>query len=256
MFQRLGTFLACICLFMSDVCLWAGEHPLPKEQRAEMERSFARSVDQLTKRLVDDSRNVQLYSARGDAQFFLGQFKQAVADYDKMVELDSSWNTKHWRRGIAYFYAGDSKKAAHQFEVYHTFDDVDRENGIWRFLSQTKAHGIEKARRGLLKYQKDDREPFPAVYRLFAGETTPDKILKQIQAAKISDTDRQIRLFYAHLYIGLNHAVENRPKESAQHLKQATANKWAPRASYGPKFMWHVGRLHYDRLAKSEANQP
>ena len=108
-----------------------------------------------------------------------------------MVELDPKIAPSHWRRGIAYFYAKKYKQAANQFEIYHTFDDVDRENGIWRFFSQAKAYGLKKAREGLLKYEKDDREPFPDVYRLFAEEITPEQILDRIRDAKI--TDRRTR---------------------------------------------------------------
>jgi lipoprotein NlpI len=188
-------------------------------------------------------------SARGDAHFKLGEFPKAVAEYEKMVELDPSIEKSHWRRGIAYFYAGQYDKAAHQFEIYDTFDNVDRENGIWRYFSQLKAHGKEKAQKGLLKYEKDDREPFPDVYQLFEGKRTPDQILEKIKAAEISDEARESRYFYAHLYIGLNFAVEGKKVDAIPHLRKATANTWGPKAGFGPNYMWHVGRLHYDLLA-------
>ena len=192
-------------------------------------------------------------SARGDAHFKLGGFDKAVAEYEKMVEQDPSIEKSHWRRGIAYFYAGRYEKAAHQFEIYNTFDNVDRENGIWRYFSQVRAHGKEKAREGLLKYAKDDREPFPDVYQLFEGKKTPEQILTKIKDAKIPDEDREARYFYAHLYIGLNFAVEGKKDEAVVHLKKSTANPWGPKAGFGPNYMWHVGRLHLDLLtAKKE----
>ena len=192
-------------------------------------------------------------SARGDAHFKLGEFAQAVAEYEKMVEQDPSLEKSHWRRGIAYFYAGRYDKAAHQFEIYNTFDNVDRENGIWRYFSQFKAHGKEKAREGLLKYAKDDREPFPDVYQLFEGKKTPEQILTKIKEAQLGDEDREMRSFYAHLYIGLNFAVEGKPEEAKPHLRKAVDNKWGPKSGFGPNYMWHVGRLHFDLLtAKKE----
>ncbi|MGH7199058.1 MAG: hypothetical protein ACREJB_00530, partial [Planctomycetaceae bacterium] len=111
-----------------------------------------------------------------------------------------------------------------------------------------KAHGFDKAKEGLLKYEKDDRRPFPSVYQLFAGETTPEAILKEINDAKIEATEREKRLFYAQLYIGLNHAVHDRPDDAQRHLREAVKNSWGPRAGYGPRYMWHVGRLHYEKL--------
>ena len=197
--------------------------------------------------------NVDLYSRRGDANFILGDFAAAVVDYDRMAELDPALDESHWRRGIAYFYAGRFPDAAGQFERYHSFDDVDRENGIWRYLSQVKSLGRDKAREGLLKYKKDDREPFPAVYQLFAGQTTPDAILQGIQRAELSAEQRQQRLFYAELYIGLNEAVEDRPESALAHLRIAAANHWAARAGYGPRYMWHVARLHATQLQAASA---
>ncbi len=178
---------------------------------------------------------------------------ERVADYEKMVELDPKLATSHWRRGIAYFYAKQYKDAANQFEIYHSFDDVDRENGIWRFFSQTKAYGLEKAKEGLLKYEKDDREPFPDVYRLFAEQITPEQILDRIAKADIDDEEREKREFYAHLYIGLNHAIQNRKEPARKHLAEAVKNKWGRKAGYGPHYMWQVGRVHYDLLAQADA---
>jgi outer membrane protein assembly factor BamB len=190
------------------------------------------------------------YSKRGDERFFKGDFKGALADFDKMVELEPASLPQHWRRGIAAFYAGEFEKAAKQFEAYHSYDDVDRENGIWRYFSQCKAYGAAKAKEGLLKYKKDDREPFPAVYALFEGKTTPDAILAGIAAAKIDDDEREKRLFYAELYIGLNLAVEGKNGDALPHLKKAAASRWGPAAGYGPAWMWNVGRLQAERLSR------
>lgn len=207
-------------------------------------------VTRLSAAIGDSSQQIGLYSQRADAYFFLGKFDEALRDYDRMVELDPEVDAGHWRRGIAYFYAGKYREAAAQFERYHSFDNVDRENGIWRYLSQVKAYGRDKAREGLLKYEKDDREPFPAVYELFAGRTTPDAILSGIVAANISATEREKRLFYAQLYIGLNEAIEDRPAAARQHLSHAVHNTWGPTAGFGPSYMWHVGRLHALQLSR------
>ncbi|MBS0205036.1 MAG: hypothetical protein JSS49_19180 [Planctomycetes bacterium] len=218
--------------------------PLSAEQSADLTRAFEKSQAEATKAIEANPKNLEAFSRRGDANFFLGRFDDAVADYDQMIQLDETQASSHWRRGIALFYAGKFKDAAAQFESYHSFDQVDRENGIWRYLSQYKAHGKDKAREGLLKYEKDDREPFPSVYKLFAGAMTPEEILEKIEAAKLPKDEREKRLFYAHLYIGLNDAVEGDSAAAEQHLRLATLNTWGPRAGYGPNYMWHVGRLH------------
>lgn len=244
------SLIAFLFLAAGPLASWAEDTAdtwTAQEQAALLDAQSQR-VKQLTIDLEKAPKSIDTYSQRGDAYFFLGEFDKSLADYEKMVQLDESQAASHWRRGIADFYAGKFQAAAEQFELYHSFDDVDRENGIWRYLSQVKAHGREKAREGLLKYKKDDREPFPAVYQLFAGKLTPDEILKAIRDAKIDDGERQKRLFYAELYIGLNYDVEKEPQKALEHLQAATAIKWPRKAGYGPNYMWHVGRVHALRL--------
>ncbi len=231
------------------------EPSLSTEQRATLTKTFEKSLAEANNLVEADSKNTSAYSSRGDALFFLGRFDEAVADYEQMVKLDESLGNSHWRRGIAFFYAGRFKDAAAQFESYHSFDQVDRENGIWRYLSQHKAYGQKQAREGLLKYEKDDREPFPAVYNLFAGTMTPQQILDAIDKAKLSKDEREKRLFYSHLYIGLNHAVEGDDAAAQRHLRLSTLNKWGPSAGYGPNYMWQVGRLHEELLRTKPAKK-
>ena len=238
--MRSYSLLILICLVSGSV------------SQAEDAAQWKASVDQLTKAIEASPSSVELYSQRGDAKFFLGEFTSAVTDYDRMVELDATQDAGHWRRGIAWFYAGEYEKAAGQFERYHSFDNVDRENGIWRYLCQRKAFGVEKARAGLLKYEKDDREPFGDVYRLFEGKITGDELLDKIRVAKLSETEREKRLFYAELYVGLNESVEARASMAKTHLSAAVKNSWGEKSGYGPNYMWQVARLHAEMLEKSE----
>jgi lipoprotein NlpI len=222
----------------------------PAKTRDQWNAGFDADIARLTARIDDNPRDINAYSFRGDALVFRGKFAEAVADYDRMIERNPAISASHWRRGIALFYDGKYKEAAKQFEIYHSFDNVDRENGIWRYLSQVKAYGREKAREGLLKYEKDDREPFPDVYKMFSGDLTGDEVLKRINDAKISPQEKEKRLFYAELYVGLNEYVNDHPVLAQKHLKQAAENRWGAQAGGGPGWMWHVARLHHDLLKK------
>lgn len=219
-----------------------------EQQIAEASR---RTIRESTKRIGIDPADVNSWSRRGDAFFFVGKFDKAVYDYERMVDLDASLDHSHWRLGIAYFYAGRFNDAAGQFERYHSFDDVDRENGIWRYFSQYKAYGAKRAQEGLLKYKKDDREPFPSVYKLFDGRATPKHVLVQINDSNLSSTEREKQLFYANLYIGLNEAINGRVEKAQRHLQLSTDNTWGPKAGFGPHYMWQVGRLHLKKLKAS-----
>lgn len=245
--HRHGPLLVALALASTVL---AEDSPLSAERQAEDVARWKMTVDTTSKRIATDPRAVDAYSRRGDARFFLGDFAGAVADFEEMVKLDPELDPSHWRLGIACYYAGKPAAAAAQFGKYHAFDQVDRENGIWRYLSQYKAQGKTAARKELLKYEKDDREPFPAVYKLFAGEISPQAILDGIANAKIDDAEREKRLFYAELYIGLNAAAEGQPDVARQHLRAAVANPWGPRAGYGPAWMWQVGRLHWEQLER------
>jgi len=195
---------------------------------------------------------IGLYSRRGDLQMFLGNFAEAEADYKQMVVLDPAQDSSHWRLGIAMYFAGHPEQAAAQFDKYHSFDNVDRENGIWRYLSHRAAFGAKKAREQLLKYEKDDRPPFPEVYRLFEGSLTSDDVLKAVPNGP-STPQRDSRLFYSHLYVGFFASAEGDTDRALNSLREATLNPWPRDAGYGPNYMWQVGRLQYLRLESAHA---
>ncbi|MEX0716645.1 MAG: tetratricopeptide repeat protein [Planctomycetaceae bacterium] len=227
----------------------AGEHPFPEAERRMMNDRFDRGIGMLSKRINDEPPNLNLHSQRGDARMFLGRFKEAIADYDRMVEIDRQYDRSHWRRGIAYYFSGQYAEAIKQFDVYHEEDDVDREGGIWRYFAQYKKDSPEKAREGLQRYTKEDREPFNTLYEFFQGKLTADEVFAKIEKGSLEEQDKKRQLFYVHLYIGLDHAVAGREDEARKHLREAVANDWGRFAQYGPRYMWHVGRVEYDRLS-------
>ena len=229
--------------------------PLSKQQRREIESKLERRVGALTREIESKPKDSGLRMARGSAYFHLGKFPESAADFDVVVELDPQRSSSLWQRGITLYYAGRFGDSAKQFEAYHSFDNIDRENGIWRYLAQVAAYGKKKARQGLLKYEKDDREPFPDIYAMFAGKISGNKILKRIRSADISDAERSKRLFYADLYIGLDAAANKDRKTALERLRAAVANPWGQRAGGGPGYMWHVARVHYDSLS-AESSDP
>lgn len=195
---------------------------------------------------------VMQYSRRGDLHMFLGQFAEAVRDYRRMVTLDAATDASHWRLGIALFFAGEPADAAAQFDKYHAFDNVDRENGIWRYLSHYRAYGAERARAELLRYEKDDRPPFPEVYRLFDGSLTAAQVLAAIPD-NLPESDRQARRFYSDLYVGFHALVQGQREPARSALRRAVLNPWPRTSGYGPHYMWHVGRLQYMQLQSGTA---
>lgn len=235
-------------------CCGAVAQSSPRDQKTkinhqQIEAPFQKLL-QDTQEEAKNSRQVSLYSQRGDALFFTGQYAQAARAYEKMVELRPSLDASHWRLGIALFFADRADEAVEQFEKYHAFDDVDRENGIWRYLSQYRATDAQTAQKELLRYEKDDREPFPAVYRLFDGSLTPDEALAKIPA-DLSAAERDKRLFYTELYIGMHLVVQQKRQQAIPYLRRAASRQWPQTAGGGPQWMWHVGRVQLkDLVAK------
>lgn len=222
------------------------------QRQAEQSAVLRRQLEE-TGEITDDTPSAsQKYSMRGDVQMFLGNYELAVADYRKMVVLDPTLDASHWRLGIALFFAGKPEEAAAQFEKYHSFDNVDRENGIWRYLSHYRASGMERARKELLRYEHDDRPPFAEVYQLFEGKLTPEQLRSSLPE-NLTASDRQSREFYIDLYIGLNELVQKHPDAALEALRRASENPWPRRAGYGPRYMWHVAQLAYCDLKKSPA---
>jgi len=226
----------------------ADEPPAGQKSKAELETTLSNQLLILNVRVSQRAPSVRLFSERGDLHFFLGRFSKAVADYQKMVEIDPQQEAGHWRLGLALFYDGQYEAAADQFDRCDRIDRVDRENGIWRYFSQLKAFGKAEARKQLIKYEKADRAPFGKIYQLFSSELTPQQILDQIQSSPLEDAERQKQLFYAHLYLGLNGIMESDVEQGRRSLQAAVESTWPQQAGYGPNYMWHVGRLQLDLL--------
>ncbi len=202
----------------------------------------------------DDPGRVAVWSRRGDALMYLGRFREAEEAYRQMVVADPDLDASHWRLGIACYFSGNYAAGAEQFDKYHSFDNVDRENGIWRYFCHYRASGAEAARRQLLRYEKDDRPPFREVYSLFEGRLTGADVTAAAEQG--GESSREQRLFYSWLYVGLNAALQGQRKDAIESLQLATESKWPLRAGYGPNYMWHVGRLELNRQLQLQEQTP
>lgn len=227
------------------------DHPLTVNEREELSAALQQTLERNPLPSETADRTTSNHSKRGDTFFFLGQFPEAVAEYQAMVKIDPSLDASHWRLGIALFFANQPETAVAQFEKYHSFDDVDRENGIWRYLSQYKARGAKLAKKELLLYEKDDREPFPAVYKLFDGSLTAKAAMDAIPR-NLSPPETDKRLFYTELYIGMLEVVKKDNTEAIKYLRRAVSRKWPRDSGFGPNYMWHVARVQLDELTAAD----
>ncbi|MBL9200153.1 MAG: hypothetical protein JNL39_06580, partial [Opitutaceae bacterium] len=195
--------------------------------------------------------DLALLSRRGDRRLFLGRAAEAIADFEKMIALDPAQDAPNWRLGIAYHFAGRFAESSRQFQKYHAYDDRDRENGIWKFLADARVSGLEPARRAMLPFTRFDREPFPALYEMFAGRLTTDALLADLKARGL-DRDERV-MFFANYYAGLNEQWLGRRDRALALLRLAVTSPWGRTAEGGPAYMWQCARLH---LAKLAAEKP
>lgn len=206
----------------------------------------SKRIAELTAEIAKAPRDVDLYSERGDLHFFEGRFKESLADYEKMVEIDPRIDVKHWRKGIALFYLERWEESAKQFEKYQTVDDVDRENGIWRFMAMQRKIGTKKAREDMIPYTRMDRPPLTPIYKMFQGELSSAEFKKQ--AAEFKDDSKE--RFYADLYLGIFLDIEGDAETALKHLKTAEKNKWAKESGGGPGWMRHIAIVHAKFIEK------
>jgi lipoprotein NlpI len=193
-----------------------------------------------------DPKRAEAYDWRGSEQFKLGKMEASLADFDRYLKLLPAEAPKHWKRGISLYYVGRYEDGQKQFEAYQDVDGADVENVVWRYLCMARGDGVEKARAGLLKVGEDKRVPLMRVYDLFAGKAKPDDVLAAVEEGKPSKEERWLRLFYAHLYLGLYFEAEGDKKRSLEHMKKAAED-------YGvPGYMGDVARVHLELRTKEK----
>ncbi len=224
--------------------------PVSDADLRDMILRWEETVSETTSAIQQSPNEVSSYSRRGDAQFFLGRFDEALADYNRMIEINPQLERPHWRRGIAAWFGGEYELGAEQFGKYHTFDAIDRENGLWKFLCDVRHSDLETARAQMLVYEEDDRASLPDVYRMYAGELTPDELLEAIRSGGFDEADLDRRLFYAELYVGFYYWVQDEVDPAREHLEACLRTEFGRDAGYGPNYMWHVARLGYERLSE------
>jgi lipoprotein NlpI len=208
----------------------------------EMLDQHREAVEAFSRVLQLDPNAVEALDFRGSANFKAGRIAQSVADFDRFIKLRPEAFNGHWRRGISLYYAGKFEEGRKQFEGYEKVDTNDVENAVWHFLCVARKDGIEKARASILKIGKDRRIPMMTVYELFRGKVKPEDVLKAAEEGDPPAPQKDFRLFYAHLYLGLYYEVTGDPKKALHHLTLAAEK---PRVH---PYMWDVARVHRDIL--------
>jgi lipoprotein NlpI len=201
----------------------------------DQSKDYAKSIPDYTKAIALDPNLAPAFQRRGVARFMAGQVDESIKDFDRYLELRPDERPHHWQRGIALYYAGRYEDGARQFELHRTVNPEDVENAAWHFLCLARWKDVDTARKSLIPIKDDARVPMARIHQLFAGQATPDDVLK-------AATDNPRHLFYAHLYLGLYYESIKQPEKAREHLTLA-AEKYPV-----PDYMHGVAQVHLQRL--------
>jgi lipoprotein NlpI len=210
----------------------------------EEKEAYIDAVRDWSKVVELDPKESDAYQARGCLYFKMGNFTKSLTDFDQYLKLRPDRQKSHWQRGITCYYAGKYAEGKRQFEVYQDFDSADVENAVWRFMCMVRADGLKKAQADMLKIGDDRRVPMRIIYDLYIGKKTTDDVLAAASKGEGEAKNRQ--LFYAHLYLGIWFDLLGEKAKALDHLNKATDGH---RISH---YMWDVGRVHRDLLAKEK----
>jgi lipoprotein NlpI len=216
---------------------------LIKASKAADAGESAKAVELTSAAIKQNSSLAIAYYVRGREHFRIGKVDESVVDFDKYVKLQPNLEPRQWERGISYYYAGEFKKGAEQFELYQTYHDNDVENSTWRYLCMARFAGVEKARQTMLPIKNDRRVPMMQIFDMFRGKVKPDDVLEVAKAGEPDAGALNRRLFYAHLYIGLFYEAAGKADLAKKHIGKAANHKIG-------HYMWDVARVHFDLLNK------
>ena len=235
---RTSLFTFAICFLPFLLWLAAGTLLAGEKTNAEDLLTHAKTLADYDRVLNLDPGLAEAWQGRGVEHFKLGHIKESIADFDKFLELVPQQSPHHWQRGIALYYAGRFADGCRQFELHQTVNPNDVENAVWHFLCMAREAGVEKARTALIPIKGDGRVPMMEVHALFAGQATPEEVLKAASGDGLPVSRRNRQLFHAHLYLGLYFEATGDKTKALEHIKKAAGQYRTD------DYMGDVARVH------------
>jgi len=115
-------------------------HILAYNNRANMylkQKRFQEAVNDCTKAIditekLNEEESIEPYYNRGLALMNLGELDKALADYDKMIEIDPKNAEGYVRRGFLYVESGKTQEAIRDYEMFLRLDPSNKNAGMVR----------------------------------------------------------------------------------------------------------------------------
>ena len=202
------------------------------------------AIEEYNRVLELEPTNVTALDHRGGEYFKQGKIEDCITDFEKYLKARPAAYPAHWRYGIACYYAGRFADGVKQFKAGEVEFGDDVENIFWHYLCNARIDGAEKAREKMLKLEgikQDTRIPMMDILALIQDKSTPEKVLAAVTKAKLPANAEKEALFYANLYIGLNYEALGNAAKAKEHLEAADKLQIS-------HYMWDVG--HTDLLLR------
>jgi tetratricopeptide (TPR) repeat protein len=197
-----------------------------------MSLTLEQQINYWTKYLHSHPDDARGYIQRGMVYFKLAKIAESIQDFDHAEQLNPIVKPYLWQRGLSYYYSEQYQLGAEQFEIDLTVNSQDVEETVWRYLCIAQFQGVETAKNTLLPVKNDPRPVLRSVYDLFAGNCTPEELLK------IGDTDGKRGNFYSHLYLGLYYEAEQNIEQAKTYINQAATQYQIE------DYMWNLAVVH------------
>jgi lipoprotein NlpI len=248
-----GSLLPCLLPLLLAPATAAADDRLSQASSAAAGGEHRRAIELLDAALAENDKLAEAYYLRGRSRFCVAEIDAALADFDRYVALRPEREREQWERGITCYYAGQFEKGARQFELYQTYHDNDVENSVWRYLCLVPQVGQQEARKTMLPIRADPRIPMMKIYDLYRGKASVQDVLADVETGNPTDEQRQARLFYARLYIGLYYDSLGE-KELARPYLQDAARQHETTVGIN-RYMWSVANVH-GRVPARQKNKP
>ena len=148
-----------------------------------------------------------------------GFYDLAVADYDQAIELRPSYAPAYYNRGNAQFYLGNYRLAARDYEILLRANQSDIYRVIWLYLARERS-----GERGMVDLVKAvdtidaTRWPGPIV-KLFLGQTDPRRVLETLEL--FSGDARREKACEVFFYLGQYYLIEGNPEAAVTYFRRA-----------------------------------
>ena len=211
---------------------------------------FDKAIEILDKIIAEyPSTAADAYHLRGELNFANLNIDQAVADFDKSIELRPESKPYKWQRGIALYYANEFAKGVDQFASHQSVNRQDVENSVWHLLCKSSETDLETARNEMIPIQGDARVPMAQIFELFKGTGTFEDVNRAATDPSYSAGDRKRYEYYANLYLGLYFEASGDQAKSLEFIRAAKENNPLPLTSV----MGQIPRVHLELRDKSRS---